>query len=632
MAAPDLRVVRRRRGGALTASAPRALTAASTPVTDPAQIFKAGSIGRKNNWQAEAWELYRSVGELRYYVGWRANSCSRVRFVASEIDPDTGEPTGSIAEDNSEGQRVVEIVRKIAGGRLGQAQLTRRAAESLTVPGEVWIAILMRTEGNGAHQNQVAKWYAVTRREIEQGPRSNSVTIKLPDGTKHVFDQSKGDGMFRVWNPDAEDASQPDSPVQACLDSLREIVRTTRKIKNADNSRLLNNGLLFVPSEATLPDPQSPVSADKPGDAPLPTPPRRVAASLQRMIVDVAETASKDEDSMAALVPIVAAAPGDHLAKINHLEFGKDLSDTALNTREKAIARLATGLDMSRERLLGLSTGNHWSAWAIDDQDVQVHIKPVMETICHAIYESVLRGMLVDDEIDPDKYILWYDASALTSDPDLTDEAKDAFDKGTVTGEYLVRTYGLPDDAMYDFNSLEGWQQWAQDRVSQDPTLLRELLPLLDKSVQGIEFPAPVAALPPGQGDVDEDESGAGQQQEPDTEDGDGGVQASARANVELAVVDLLVGRALELAGKRRVRTNDREQHARLRGIPTHEYHRYMGPVDEPEVSRLIKGWDSIMTDSALSGLGIDPERVRASVHRIARRELTSQVVDGQVV
>lgn len=610
----------------------RALTAASTPVTDPAQIFKAGSLGRRKNWQAEAWELYRSVGELRYYVGWRANSCSRVRFVASEIDPDTGEPTGGVAEDNREGQRVVEIVRKIAGGRLGQAQLTRRAAESLTVPGELWIAILMRSEGTGEHQNQVAKWYAVTRREIEQGPRSNSVTIKLPDGNKHVFDQSKGDGMFRVWNPDAEDASQPDSPVQACLDSLREIVRTTRKIKNADNSRLLNNGLLFVPSEATLPDPQSPVSADKPGNAPLPQPARRVAASLQRMIVDVAETASKDEDSMAALVPIVAAAPGDHLAKINHLEFGKDLSETALNTREKAIARLATGLDMSRERLLGLSTGNHWSAWAIDDQDVQVHIKPVMETICHAIYESVLRGMLVDDGIDPDKYILWYDASALTSDPDLTDEAKDAFDKGTVTGEYLVRTYGLPDDAMYDFNSLEGWQQWAQDRVSQDPTLLRELLPLLDKSVQGIEFPAPVAALPPGQGETEDDESGAGQQQEPDTEDADGDMQASARANVELAVVDLLVGRALELAGKRRVRTNDRQQHARLKGIPTHEYHRYMGPVPDTEVSRLIKGWDSIVSEPALSGLGIDPERVRASVHRIARRELTSQVVDGQVL
>lgn len=615
----------------MTASAPRALTAASTPVTDPGQIFKA-SMGRRNNWQSEAWELYRSVGELRYYVGWRANSCSRVRFVASEIDPDTGEPTGGIAEDNREGQRVVEIVRKIAGGRLGQAQLIKRTAEVLTIPGELWIAILMRTEGTGEHQKLVAKWYAVTRREIEQGPRSNSVTIKLPDGSKHVFDHGNGDGMFRVWNPDAEDASEPDSPVRACLDPLREIVRTTRKIANADNSRLLNNGILLVPSEASLPDQQAPVSADKPGGTPQPQAGRKVAATLQQAIVQVSETASKDPNSAAALVPIVVAAPGEHLEKVAHIDFGKEVTKVAIETRTDAIARLAMGLDMSPERLLGLSTGNHWSAWAIEDQDVHLHIAPVMETICHAIDASVLRGMLEDDGIDPEKYTLWYDASALTSDPDLTDEAKDAFEKGAITAETLVRIYGLPDDAMYDFNSLDGWQQWAQDKVSQDPTLLRDLLPLLDKSVQGIEFPESVAALPPSQSDGEDDASGAEQQQEPDTEDDGSGVQASARANVELAVVDLMVGRALELAGKRRVRTNDREQHARLKGIPTHEYHRFMGPVDEPEVSRLIKGWDSILSDSALSGLGIDPERVRDSVRRIARQQLTSEVVDGQVL
>ncbi|MEU9805440.1 hypothetical protein [Mycobacterium sp. NPDC050853] len=632
MAAPDLRVVRRRSGGALTASAPRALTAASSPVTDPAQIFKAGSLGRRNNWQAEAWEMYRTIGELRYYVGWRANSCSRVRFVASEIDPDTGEPTGSITEDNREGQRVTEIVRKIAGGRLGQAQLIKRTAEVLTVPGELWIAILMRP-GTGADKDKkVAKWYAVTSKEIERGTRNNSVTIKLPDGTKHEFKQGEGDGMFRVWNPDAEDATAPDSPVRACLDPLREIARTTRKIANADDSRLLNNGILLVPSEASLPDQQAPVSADKPGGTPQPAPGRKVAATLQQAIVRVSETASKDPNSAAALVPIVVAAPGEHLAKVTHIDFGKEVTKVAIETRTDAIARLAMGLDMSPERLLGLSTGNHWSAWAIEDQDVHLHIAPVMETICHAIDASVLRGMLEDDGIDPDKYTLWYDASALTSDPDLTDEAKDAFEKGAITAATLVRIYGLPDDAMYDFTSLEGLQQWAQDKISQDPTLLRDLLPLLDKSVQGIEFPEPVAALPPGRGGAEDDESGAGRQQEPDTEgDGTSG-QASARANVELAVVDLLVGRALELAGKRRVRTNDRQQHARLRGIPTREYHRYMGPVDEPEVSRLIRGWDSIMSDPALAGLGIDPERVRASVRRIARRELTSQVVDGQVI
>lgn len=587
-------------------------------------------MGRRDNWQTEAWELLHQVGELRYYVGWRANSCSRARFVASEIDPDTGEPTGSISEDNREGQQVAQIVRAMAGGRLGQAQLCKRAAESLTVPGEVWIAILMRTEGQGVRQRTVAKWYAVTRKEIELGTRRNSVTIKLPDGSKHEFDQTKGDGIFRVWNPDAQDASLPDSPVRAALDPLREIVRTTRKIANADTSRLLNNGILFVPSEASLPDPQAPVSAGKPGDPPAPQPAgRKVAATMQQMIVQVAETAAKDPNSMAALVPIVAAAPGEHLSKVHHLEFGKDITDTAIKTRTDAISRLAMALDVSPERLLGLSQGNHWSAWAIEDQDVQLHISPVMETICHAIYDSALRNVLEGENIDPDNYTLWYDTSALTSDPDLTDEAKDAFEKGTITGEALVRMYGLPDDAMYDFTSLEGWQQWAQDKVSLDPTLLRELLPLLDNAVQGIDFPEPVTALPPGQNAPDDDGPDDDQQQEPDTEDTSG--QASARANVELAVVDLLVGRALELAGKRRVRTNDREQHARLRGIPTHEYHRFMGPVDEPEVQRLIKGWDSIMSESALSRLGIDPDRVRAAVARAARKELTSQVIDGQV-
>lgn len=576
--------------------------------------------------------MFRCVGELRYYVGWRANSCSRARFVASEIDPDTGEPTGGIAEDNSEGQRFVEIVRKVAGGRLGQAQLIKRTAEVLTVPGELWIAILIRTEGAGARKRVVEKWYAVTRRQIEQGTRSNSVTIKLPDGTKHQFDASSGDSMFRVWNPDAEDAAEPDSPVRAVLDPLREIVRTTKKIANADNSRLLNNGILFVPSEASLPDPQAPTSAEKPGPT-APQPPRKVAAKLQDMIVQVGQEAAKNESSMAALVPIVASAPGEHLAKISHLEFGKDVTKVAIETRNDAIARLAMGLDVSPERLLGLSTGNHWSAWAIEDQDVQLHIAPVMETICHAIYDSVLRNVLEKDGIDPDKYTLWYDTSALTSDPDLTDEAKDAHEKGGLTTEALVRIYGLPDDAMYDLTTFEGYQQLARDKLAAaDPAvaaqLLREWLPLLDPSIQSLDFPEPVPALPPGQEDVDEDGSGADRQEEPDTEGNVDG-QHAGRGGIELAVVDLLVGRALELAGKRRRTRSDVD---RLRHVPIHQTHRYMGPVDEGEVSRLIKGWDEVFNDEFAAAHGVDPERVRAAVKRRVQRELTAQVVDGRVV
>ncbi|MGV0738226.1 hypothetical protein ABQF35_14300 [Mycobacterium syngnathidarum] len=628
MAAPGLRVVRRRKGTALVASAaPRALTAASAPVKNPTDVFKTNMGGRRDNWQDECWQMYRCVGELGYYVRWRANSCSRVRLVASELDPDTGLPTGSIDPKDAEGQRVAEMVRKIAGGPLGQAQLIKRSAEVLTIPGEHWIAILIRPDDGWADgSNLDERWFVLTPREIEKGTRRNSVLIKLPDKSKHEFDQNRGDCLIRVWNHDAEDASEADSPVRACLDPLREIVRTSRKIADADDSRLMNNGMLFVPSEASLPDPQAPTAADQPGQ-PAPHPARRkIAEKLQNTIIRVSQEGIKEQRGAASKVPIVVAAPGDHLSKIHHLEFGKDATEVDLKKRNEAIGRLAMGLDMSPERLLGLgSNSNHWSAYLLADEDVQLHVSPVMETICQAIYDSVLRNMIEDAGINPDKYVLWYDASALTADPDLTDEAKDAHEKGAITSAALVRRYGLPDDDMYDFNTLDGWKQWARDRVSQDPTLLRTLLPLLDSAVQGLDFPEPAPALPPGQDDAETDDG----TEEPVTEgDEERSGQHAGRAGTELAV-DFLVGRTLELAGKRRRTRADMD---RLRHVPMHLTHRFMGPVSDAEVARLIKGWDDIFTDEFAAAHGLNPEEVRAAVKRIAHRELTADVIDGQVV
>ena len=99
VAAPDLRIVRRRRG-ALTAAipTPSALVAASAPVNSVKDIFKP-SMGQQASWQDEAWELYNEVGELGCYVRWRARSCSRVKLIPSEIDPRTGQPTMSLTKD-----------------------------------------------------------------------------------------------------------------------------------------------------------------------------------------------------------------------------------------------------------------------------------------------------------------------------------------------------------------------------------------------------------------------------------------------------------------------------------------------------------------------------------------------------
>lgn len=623
MAAPDLRVVRRPKSArrALTASAGQALTAASAPVEDPTQIFKTGLNRQRDDWQNEAWELYRLVGEYGWFVRFRARTCSRVRLIASEIDPDTGMPTGGISEDNAEGRRVAELVRAIAGGPLGQAQLIKRSVEILSVPGEYWVVILVTDAG--------VQWLAVTRDEIKRSQRGDTVTIDLPGGKQHDFNPSKGDGMFRVWNPDARKANDPDSPVRSNLDPLREIVTASRKIRNADLSRLIGNGILIIPQEASLPDQNAPVSADKPGDPPPPAQSGRVAQKLQEKIAAQAKIAIEEgPGSLASLMPLIIAAPAEYVDKIKHVTLSDEITKVAIETRNDAINRLAMGLDMTPEQLRGLGATNHWSSRQLTDEDVNMYVKSSMEIICQAFYDNALRNVLIKAGIDPAKYMLWYDASDLTADPDKTDEAKDAHERGAITSEALVRIYGLPDDAMYDFASLDGWKQWAQDKVSLDPTLLPTLLPLLDASLQAIDFPQP-QALPPGEADTEDDDSGD-PQEEPDTEDDEPRSRVAsvgAGDGVSMAV-ELMVTRALDLANKRRVKLNDHVQRARLRDIPSHEYHRYMPPVADGEVPKLIKGWDAGLDDIA-ERYGFDADQVRAVVIRRARRELTTELVDG---
>jgi len=618
-----MRVVRRPKGS----PARRSLTAASQPVDDPQKSFRTavGAVGRAD-WQEESWDLLDMVGELRYYVGWRAGSCSRVRLIGSEIDPDTGIPTGSLDPDSSEAMRVAEIVKAIAGGPLGQAQLIKRAAECLTVPGEHWIAILVRPEGE--------IWLALTRQEIK-AKAGGGAEIELPSGEKHDYNPSQ-DAMFRVWNPRPRRAKEADSPVRANLDVLREIVRTTKKIKNADKSRLIGNGIIFLPQELSLPSAQAPIAANQPGAAVPSVSGVPAAEQLSNLLYNVAKVAVEDEDSQAAFIPVMATVPGEHLQKIMHLKIGSEITDVEIKKRDNAIVRLATGLDVSPERLLGLgSNSNHWTAWAIGDEDVNLHIKPVMETICQAIHDQVLRIVLQREGIDPSKYVLWYDASQLTVDPDKTDEATAAKDHGAINNEAYRRYLGLGDDDGYDFTNLDGWKVWAQDAVAMNPQLITTLLPLLDQSVQGLDFPSPTPALPAGQdpnADPNAQPSGADQQQEPNTENQDQQNAAAAAAAIaptpaELILAErLMVSRALELAGKRRANTN--ALRAKLAGRSPADYHRYLPPVTDAEIPKLINGWDTALEDEVIARLGVDTMGLRAAVIARVREELTRPIID----
>lgn len=642
--ASSVRVVRRPKGSAPRSSR-KSLTAASQLINDPQKQMKSTLLGgSRGDWQAEAWDHSEKCGELAYYVSWRSNSCSRTSLIISEIDPDTGRPTGGIETDedgkivNAEAARVAEYAKAIADGPLGQSSLIKRGVECLTIVGDLYIAVLMRNETDKAtgQTRKVEKWYALTEQEIKRkGP--DSAEIHLPDKTTHEFNKAV-DSLVRVWVPRPRNAREATSPVRAVLEVLREIERTTKKIRHAAKSRVMNAGILLLPEEMSLPQSPGVIPeglAEIPG-AEVPTLTGVPAAdALATMLYQASQASMEDEDAQTAYIPQLVTAKGEHIKDVKHITFNSDVTEVEIKIRIDAITRLAMGLDVSPERLLGMSKGNHWSAWQIGDEDVQLHIKPVMDLICQAIYAEILAPLLRREGIDASKYVLTYDATGLTADPDITDEALAAHAVGALRSAHLRRLLNLGEDGGYDFSTLEGCQEFAWDMVAKKPELLASYLPILtakNPDLEAIEFPQP-QAIESGDGeDPEDDDSGADKQEEPDTEDSSASAALMPDARADVIAQRLGVLRALEMAGKRRINVSDRNQKARLRGIAPHDYHRVMGPVAEHEIPRLIAGWDTVLTDEVIASMGVDTAELRASVLRTVRDELTRPVIDAEAV
>lgn len=616
----------------------KALTAAAQTVTGTSNFKKSMPMGGGDDWQAAAWKYTELVGELDYYVRWRSSSVSRCRLMASAVD-EQGQPTGKLDEISdgvltADAQRAQEIVTQIGGGATGMAKLLKRQAYILSVPGECWVAMLVRNPAREESASSAAmdeppqrftqpeQWFVFDRSEIKT--QGEDIILSLPDGMRHTFDQS-ADLMFRIWDESPRNASLPVSPVWSNRDALNEIVRSTATIDNASKSRLIGNGILLIPQEVSLPSQAVPSPVPASTAPPLADPPpvmvgtHTSAQDFQDLLFDVATAAMKDPNSLAAMLPIVATVPGEQAKNFQWIRAASDVPETALKTREAAIRRLAMGLDVSPERLLGLgANSNHWSAWAIDETDVKIHIAPLVELICDTFTQEVLRPKLEDEGIDPTGYVVWYDATDLTQDPDKKDEAKDAFDRGAISSDALRDYLGLESGSGYDLDTPEGWLALALDRVAADPTTVAIFGPMLQELMSGKladlmpitaapATPAIEAAPPPA-------DTAPAPQAEPVSEPTPAVVSSAV-----LPVARLCVTRALELANKRR---RTRANTPLFRDIPIELVHTKMDGYPSSNAYEGIKGWDNGLTDTDIQEIGADPYMFREAVKATAVRAL----------
>lgn len=446
---------------------PKSLTAAVQRMEfkQPAPTEVSWGV-QEDDWQAEAWDMYRQVGELSAVCRWMGSSASRVTLFAAEVDETTGRAETPTAQPDA-----VQLVQDMAGGASGQSDMLRQAAVLLTVVGEFYVAILSNEETGEE------TWKIIPTDRVKQDYSGRwVVTI---DGEDRDIDE-QDESLFRVWDRDPHHPERATSSVRAALPVLREIVAMDRLIQAVSRSRVAGNGLLIIPQEANIPSSDAPTGGAVPGlPGPVKVQGQDSANNLSSTLSKVMKRAIDDPGSSSAVTPIVVSTPGEYVDSFKHLRLDTDLTQTALDTREKAIHRLALSLDIPPEVLTGLGDSTHWNAALVDEASLRQHIAPMMATICEAMTEAVLHPLL-SDVPGADSIVVGFDMSALAQKQDNSDNALAAYKEGIIGPDTLRRELGFgDDDKPEEQGEQERLRSMAERMVAQAPSLFPYLAEVL---------------------------------------------------------------------------------------------------------------------------------------------------------
>lgn len=547
----------------VTASAKRALvdvpegrsvTAAVSRLSMDGASWRSYRFGDRA-WQADAWRLYDITGQLRFVANWVGNSVSRCGLYIAKAN-----------RDGSPGERVeTGPIAELAAGPLGtgdaKAEALRLLGIDLFVPGEAYI---VAESGGGPNGDDL--WWVVTSRQIKRQGDKIIVTRSPVHGGGSMEYREGIDLIIRVWTPHPADTSEPDSATRSAIADLREM-EALRKREFAElDSRLSGNGVLAIPDSLELP---------RGDDDPV------GSAGFSALLGRIMSRSLRDRSSAEAMVPIIITGPGEDIARIRHITLWSELSAQIGTMREGALRSLAQSLDIPPEVLIGIgSSTNHWNAWAISREAVQIHIKPVLTRIAAALTTGYLAPALEALGEDPNGYMYAFDTAPLTVNPDRSADAKDLHDRmllsDAVTRAASSWTDGdAPSQAERAVRIVEKLLLASPEAVLSDPGL-RALIGLpaattttapAGPTATPTEQPAPAETTEEGmpEEEVDQGEPAG-------TPPGPAG-PPEAPPGLSFAA-QLAVRRALGLAGTRLVPHSKRPA-----GVPAYQLHVHHGPV-----------------------------------------------------
>jgi hypothetical protein len=494
---------------------PRTLTAAAAQVktTDKQEFeqFKNRRSASSSAWQAEAWEYYDAIGEIKYAFNLVASVVSRIRIFAAAVDDPSQAPVPANESRSVDGglaaaaERALNRLNSAYGGQPG---LLKDAALNLSVTGECYLVQLPARKGTGEPES----WDIRSVDEVIADSRGNFNVIGRREQTTgrntagEVMALGKNAFVGRIWRSHPRFSDEADSSLRGLLDMCAELLLLNRTFRATARSRL-NAGALYLPdglSVAAQGDPDYPYDSEDGIGAGFTA--EEAEDEFEEQLIDAMTTPIRDEESASAVVPLIIRGPAELGDAIKQFKFERSFDPALAARSDRVLERILQGLDVPKDVVTGLANVKYSNALQIDEALYKAHIEPLMLLIVDSLTVVYLRPYLIANgytESEVSRLTVWYDPSAVSTRNDRATDADAGFDRGAVSYDAWRRAHGFSDQDAPTPNELA--LRMLQERGTITPELTEAMLnaisPEIMNAVRNAQQAASVAPLPP---DVEE--------------------------------------------------------------------------------------------------------------------------------
>lgn len=365
-------------------------------------------IGRM---QERAWGYFgwpgsssvKAVGEVTYVVGWRSDQMTRLDW--------------DVFIGGSDSWVVDDVPKKVVNGKEvdgtpittthedGEEDQTEASGELLDLIG--WSENNVRAVDTNIFVGGQGNY-------IQEGNKWRVVSV-VENDRKKTLDEADENIPFR-W-PHPGDPKKPYSPLFSVLELLDELDWLTRQGRTQSKQRVLTSGAWFIADGF-----QGPNGTD-----------------FWEMFNTAQSAKMQDTDDMSGLRfqgPHELIKDGANFIKPDH-DY-----DAVLDRKVQAcIQRLAYGLPIPPEILLGLQAQSRATAFQVEENAYRAHIEPPALLVAQ-VAQDALKTILDRDDIE-----VVPNPARLLARRQSVQDVKDAYDRNEVTGKYMREVLGIPDDA-----------------------------------------------------------------------------------------------------------------------------------------------------------------------------------------